>query len=375
MAYFNNAATTYPKPDEVYSYMEEFNRTADFSEGRANSNGKLVSETRSVLKTLFHCENKEVIFTPSDTIAMNIIIQGMLKDETLHNIYISPFEHNAVTRILKAYEDKINVIVIPVNKQMVYEINSLNTLFAEKHPDIVIVSHASNVCGLVAPIKEIFESAKRYKAKTVLDMAQTAGLIDVDLSTQNIDYAVFAGHKTLYGPTGISGFVCSPNTKLQPILFGGTGIDSLNQKMPEALPERFEMGTLNIFGIAGLNASAKWILNIGIKEIFDVEQRNRMRLIDILRKYDNIKIVGNCETAESVGVVSVLFDGYSSDSIGEVFKQHNVVVRTGLHCAPQAHTFLGTCPAGTVRFSVSYFTTEKDFKELIEVLDFIEENG
>ena len=205
-------------------------------------------------------------------------------------------------------------------------------------------------------------------------MSQTAGLVNINLTLETIDFAVFAGHKTLYAPTGISGFLTKENIELETILFGGTGYDSANLEMPNSTPERYEMGTLNIQSIAGLNASLKWIKQIGIDNLYKRELENRNKLKNILKKYDFIKIIGNNEEAKYVGIISFVIDNISSDSLTPVFSQKNIVVRTGLHCAPLAHKFLGTFPAGTIRLSTSYFTSEKDFEKLILLLDYIEEN-
>lgn len=158
----------------------------------------------------------------------------------------------------------IKIIELVVNSNLTYDLQRIQFQFDEVKPDFVIVSHASNVIGLIAPVEEIFTLAKKYGAVTLIDMAQTAGLVDCDIGKDIFDFAVFAGHKTLLGPTGISGFVMNPSIKLVPVFFGGTGFDSANQDMPDSLPERFEFGTLNSVGLAGLNASAKWILQQGI---------------------------------------------------------------------------------------------------------------
>ena len=144
--------------------------------------------------------------------------------------------------------------------------------------------------------------------------------------------------------------------------------------MPESIPEKYEMGTTNIVGIAGLNASLKWIQEKTIKVLCQKEKENRERLLDILGAYDFIRVIGNCADCEYVGIVSCLIDGISSDSAGNIFARQGISVRTGLHCAPLAHKFLGTYPAGTIRFSVNYFTSNDDFEHLVEALDFIEEN-
>ena len=206
-------------------------------------------------------------------------------------------------------------------------------------------------------------------------MAQSAGLIDCNIGLNCIDFAVFAGHKTLYGPTGISGFVMEPSIKLPAVLFGGTGYESANQDMPESLPEKYEMGTMNIAGVAGLNAALKWICDTTKESIWSKEESNRKRLLDILKKYDYLHVVGDAEDQRYVGIVSCIIDGISSDSAAQIFNEQGIQVRTGLHCAPLAHEFLGTYPAGTIRFSVSYFTTEDDFEKLRDVLEYIEDNS
>ena len=381
MAYFDNAATTYPKPNEVYDFMDSFYRDHGVNSGRgkykeAQTTGALISDTRKRLKELLHCPAKQVIFTPTDTIAMNMIIQGVISSGNIHNVYISPFEHNAVTRTLHPFEsdNEISVHELSVSDTFEFELEKIRYQFDSIKPDFVVISHASNVFGLVVPFEEIFSLAKKYCAITLLDMAQTAGVVESNIGLDTVDFAVFAGHKTLYGPTGISGFVMKPDFKLKPILFGGTGFESANQDMPDSLPERFEMGTLNIAGIAGLNAALKWHAEIGFENIFAKECENRKKLIDVLKNYDFINIIGNYEGREYVGIVSCLIDGISSDSAGNIFDKCGISVRTGLHCAPLAHKFAHTFPAGTIRFSISYFTSEKDFQELGEALDYIEMN-
>ena len=380
MAYFDNAATTYPKPECVYTFMDQFYRQSGGNAGRghysiAQSAGELILDTRKRIQELLHCPAKQVIFTPTATIALNIIIQGIIASG-VKNIYISPFEHNAVTRTLHHYEqiERISVTQLSMTKDLKYDLEKIRYQFDAANPDLVIVSHASNTIGLVAPIEDIFSLAKKYDAYTLVDMAQSAGVIDCNIGLNCIDFAVFAGHKTLYGPTGISGFVMEPSIKLPAVFFGGTGYESANQDMPESIPEKYEMGTLNIVGIAGLNASLKWIQETTMETLAQKEQENRGRLLTILNNYDFIHIVGNNESNEYVGIVSCLIDGISSDSAGNIFDRQGVSVRTGLHCAPLAHRFMGTYPAGTIRFSVNYFTSEEDFEQLIEALDFIEEN-
>ena len=380
MAYFDNAATTFPKPEEVYQFMDKFYRNFGSSFGRSVSKdqqtvSKLIEDTRNKLKKLLHCESKFVIFTPTATLALNMVIQGIL-EQNIKNVYITPFEHNAVTRVLEHYgrANKITVRELKVDENYQYDLQSIKYQFDALNPDLVIMSHASNVTGLVSPVEKISELSKKYSAVNVVDMAQTAGLIDINVGLDSIDFAVFAGHKTLYAPQGVSGFVMGSSIELKPIIYGGTGFDSANQEMPKSIPERYEVGTLNTHAVAGLYASLSWIEKTGIEQIYEREKQNRQKLIDILSDYDFVDIIGNNTNSIYIGVISFLIKGISSDSAGRIFSENNIALRTGLHCAPLAHKFLSTFPAGTIRVSTSYFTTPEEFEELVAVLNYIEDN-
>ena len=379
ISYFDNAATTFPKPEEVYSFMDKFYRECGVNAGRgqhrlsAKANA-LIEETRKLLLDLFHCSNKKVVFTSTATEAINLILSGIDIPEK-STVYISPFEHNAVTRMLHYLQKKTDFSIeqLAVNKETkAYDTEKIAEQFKNKKPFCVIVSHASNVCGAVAPIEYIFSEAKQSDAVTIVDMCQTAGLIDTDLSSDIYDFAVFEGHKTLYGPMGIGGFVCKLSVSVPPLIYGGTGVESANQDMPDEVPVKYEAGSHNISAAAGLNAALKWIMKTGIDKIYSDEQDKKNKLVSVLKSYSNINVI---EPEESIGVVSCTFDGYSSDNIGQVLSNHDIAVRTGLHCSPYAHKFLGTFPAGTVRFSLNYFNDDDDFEKLNEVLEYIEENS
>ena len=381
IAYFDNAATTFPKPECVYEFIDQFYRRCGVNVGRgqhklASEASALVQETRELLLDLFHCPSKKVVFTHTATEALNLILRGIpVKDG--YNIYISPFEHNAVTRVLthlqSIYDIRVKTLAID-RKTMKYDFDRIRNQFAESKPNWMIISHASNVCGAVSPISELCRMSKEFGAINVIDMCQTAGLIDTNLNTDDIDFAVFAGHKTLYSPLGVAGIISSFKIKPDPLLYGGTGVDSASQELPETIPERYEVASPDILAISGLNASLKWIKSIGIEQIYAKEQENHKKLVELLLEYENISLISTGE-AESVGVVSCVFEGYSSDNIGKILSEHNVAVRTGLHCAPFAHKFLDTFPSGTVRFSVSYFNSDEDFEVLKEALDYIEQNS
>ena len=304
-----------------------------------------------------------------------MVIQGIL-DRNIKNVYITPFEHNAVTRVLEHFirDNKIVVRQLSVDEDYQYDLNSIKYQFDAFKPDLVIMSHASNVTGLVSPIEKITMLSKEYGAINIIDMAQTAGLIDTNVGLDSIDFAIFAGHKTLYAPQGVSGFVMQNGIELSPIIFGGTGFDSANQDMPKTIPERYEVGTVNTQAISGLFASLSWIENTGLKNIYEREKQNRQKLIDILSNYDFINIIGNNSNLKYTGIISFIIRNLSSDSVGRIFSENNIILRTGLHCAPLAHKFLDTFPAGTIRLSTSYFTVEAEYKELTTVLDYIENN-
>ena len=378
-AYFDNAATTFPKPEPVYEFMDQFYRECGVNVGRGNYASEqtasgIVHETRSLLLDLFHAEGYHVILQPSATIALNTVLRGLPWRDGM-TVYVTPFEHNAVSRTLNyiARSCKIDIEVLAVDrKTLTYQNDRIQFQFQDKPPDIVMVTHASNVCGAIAPLADIFRAAKRYGATTVADMSQTAGLIDVDMKASCADYIIFAGHKTLYGPFGAAGFVAANPLQLEPLIYGGTGIESSNPLMPEVLPIKFEAGSQNVLAIAGLYAALKWINRIGAESIMEQESASRARLLELLHQYDMLEIIE--PKGPAVGVISCNVKGYSSDSIGEVFSELGVACRVGLHCSPSAHRFLGTYPAGSVRFSVGYFTNNEDFDGLRNALDYIEEN-
>ena len=388
--YFDNAATTFPKPESVYSFMDSFYRTQGGNVGRGQykltaAAGKITSETRLLLGQLLDCQNKDILFTPSATIALNMIIQGtvskMIAQGKTPVVYITRFEHNAVTRTLFHYEkhNQISVCFLSLKNDFSYDLEKIREDFKAKNPDFVICSHASNVCGLICPVQEIFAQAKNYDAITLTDIAQTAALVPLQVGSDLIDYAVFAGHKTLYGPFGIAGFAKKRNLDLEPVLFGGTGVESALQDMPQTLPVRYEMGSQNIQAIAGLHAALKW-WSESKKEIRAKENAAHRTLVELLNRYDFIHIVGPYSTERfsektpCIGVVSCTFEGYSPDEIGNVLDEQNIAVRTGLQCSPFAHKALGTFPAGTVRFSVGAFTSDEDFAALEGTLEYIERN-
>ena len=383
MYYFDNAATTFPKPEEVYAKMDNFYRNYGVNVGRgqfkeASTANKLLEDTRKMMLDLV-CANSsyDCVFTSSATEAMNIILQGIQWSKDM-NVYITPFEHNAILRTLHYLKIKyeINVITLyPDKETLEYDFENIKNQFEKSKPNVVVMTHASNSFGNINPIERIFQLAKSYDALTVCDMAQTMGLLDFNIVSSKADYVVFAGHKTLYGPLGIGGYITNKGLSLSPLIYGGTGLESQNLNMPEVMPTKYEAGSHNIQAVSGLYASLLWIQKIGVSNIRKKEKETTEKLLSILNNYTNIEIVRGNNEDNNIGVVSCLFDGYSSDSIGQVLSDSDIAVRTGLHCAPNAHKFMDTFPAGTVRFSISYFTTDEDLSALDDVLEYIEINS
>ncbi|MCB7058018.1 aminotransferase class V-fold PLP-dependent enzyme [Eggerthella lenta] len=379
-AYFDNAATTFPKPSVVYDYADSFYRNSGGNIGRggnalAVAAGEIAKAAKSNLKKLYGCPADEVIFTASATDALNRILLGLnlAKDDV---VYCTPFEHNAVTRPLFHLAEtagiKIEVLSFDAETFMPrYE--EIEEAFTAKAPRLVVMTHASNVCGAVVPVETIARMAKAYGATTVIDMSQTAGLLPLQLSSDLFDFAVFAGHKTLYGPFGIGGFICKRGAKLRPVFFGGNGINSVEQRLPENIVQMEEIGSQNTYAIAGLKASTDWLLEQGLEAIRKIEMENRDRLLECLRAAESCSLIGEGMECERIGVVSALFDGYSPDEGEMVLGRCGVAVRSGIQCAPYAHRFLGTLPAGTIRFSVSALTGDPEFDALERALDAIAE--
>lgn len=375
--YFDNAATTLVKPEGMYQFVADYMMNNGTNVGRSNvattkSAGALVKETRNLLLDLVQApKTKEVVFLPSATIALNTILNGITFKEK-DTIYLSHFEHNAVIRTLAKLQKEIDIQIkfLEMNKEtLTYDIFAIEKQFAQNPPSLVVLSHVSNVTGIVAPIERISGLAKVYNSIVVVDGSQACGVVNERVDNK-IDYYVFAGHKTLMSPFGVAGFICDKNTTLPPFIYGGTGIDSANIEMPNYVPERFEAGSQNIMAIAGLNYSLKWIKEN--KEYIQSKEKENLEILrKLLNKYRFIKIIEGC--GDKVSIIACSFDGLTSNEAGRVLAEKGVVVRTGLHCAPLAHKFLNSFPEGLVRFSITCFTDREDFKVLEDALDYIEE--
>lgn len=378
MIYLDNAATTFPKPEKVYQTVDYIQRNLAVNVGRgsyrmASEAMQIVDETRYLMAELVAAENPDnVVFTPSATIAANEIIYG-LKWDIYKTVYVTPFEHNAVARPLNYMREKYGVNIVqlpfdPVTQRL--DVDRMEILFSRQSPDYVFINQISNVTGVIIPVRTISEIAKKYEATIIVDGSQSVGLLDINMQRDGIDYLIFAGHKNLYASWGIGGFVSGADCKLIPVLAGGTGTDSLELSMGIDGPIKYEPASPNIIAIASLNCALKWLNEISEEEIYQYKKI----LTDALIKGLNDR---NCKLylpeirEDHTSIVSFNVEGYTADEVGFILSQDfDIAVRTGYHCAPFIHEFIGTKECGgTVRVSVGVYNTLEDIEALLNAID------
>ncbi len=379
MVYLDNAATTFPKPGVVYEVMDKMNREGAVNAGRgsyrlARDASKLIAETKDLLRNLIHVDmSAAVIFASSVTIAMNQIVNGLrLRDKAV--VYLSPYEHNAVARSVHILAKKKGFIVkeIPINSNLEIDLEKMKYEFAKDRPEAVFCTHVSNVTGYILPVEEIFEESKKYDCVTILDSAQSMGLVEIRADSMRVDIVAFAGHKTLYGPLGIGGFINISGIPLDVFISGGTGSDSLNLEMPDGKEARFEASSCNIVAVAGLNAALK-----DLNPVLCMKREKELSdyLIGRLSSIKEIKMYLPGDQAQHVGIVSFVVMGVHSEDIGTILDEDfDIAVRTGYHCAPLIHKYLkDTGTLGTVRVGLGQFSTKDDIDKLImglrEIID------
>lgn len=380
MIYLDNAATTFPKPECVYQVMDETNRNIGVNAGRgsyklAREASSIITDTKNELRKLIHADSSAaVIFSPSITIALNQVANGINWPKGA-TVYVSPYEHNAVARTLKKVSDDygINICLMPVKAESLeIDIEKIKYEFSKNKPFAVFCTHVSNVTGYILPIKGIFAEAKKHNAITILDSAQSLGLIQIDSKQIDVDIIAFAGHKTLYGPFGIGGFINLTGIKLKEFITGGTGSDSLNLNMPEGSEAKYEASSSNIVAIAGLNAALK---NLDVQANYTIEQNLTAYLIDQLKKIKAVHMYLPEDLERHVGIVSFTYEGISSEDIGTILDEDfDIAVRTGFHCAPYIHDYLKDKDSlGTVRVGLSQFNNRQDIDLLVHALKDIED--
>ncbi len=372
MIYFDNSATTYPKPESVYKALDFANRNLAFNAGRGAYKESLdcidiINQTRYEIASFTKQDKNKVVFQSSATESLNLIINGLgLKDDDI--VYISPFEHNSIVRPLYSLKNstRIEIKILPFNKKTWEpEYDKIEEMFSIKRPKAVLISQLSNVTGYELPYDKIFALSKQFGAINVLDSAQSYGILNPILT--NCDFCVFAGHKSLYASFGIAGFINVNDVKLQVIKSGGNGSDSLNHYMPETGYQRYEAGSPNVVAIYGLLESCKWLKNN--KEIIEHEKELTNYLIEKLVENNKVKLYlpdNKCV----FGIVSFNIDGYLSDDVSAIlYDEFGIMTRSGYHCSPHVHDFINSqMYKGTVRVSLGAFNTQSEIDELIAAI-------
>ena len=371
--YFDNGSTSFPKAPNVAEAVCEFLQKGAFNINRGNYQGaydleEKVQETRERLLRLFHApKDVNVIFTPGITYSLNYFLKGYLQSGD--HVLISGMEHNAVVRPLVQLEKKgIEWNYVTSDEKGYTDEESFRNLMKE-NTKVIVVNHASNVCGTIAPIQKIGELCREKNIVFVVDTAQSAGTLDINMEENNIDFLAFTGHKGLLGPQGIGGFLITKELaeKVEPLIAGGTGSISDQLTMPEFLPDKFESGTMNLPGIIGLHAALGYIEETGIPRIHEEKMSLTEYFLERVKEFSEIKIVGMTGREGRVAVVSLDFVGRDNAMIAfDLEDMYGIMTRVGLHCAPLAHQMLHTYPQGTVRFAFSPANTKEEIDACIK---------
>lgn len=373
MIYLDNAATTYPKPNEVYEALDFANKNFSFNAGRgtykeAQECINVINECRNEIASFIKKDGKTVTLTSSATEALNIIIYGLGIEEG-DNVYISPFEHNAIVRPLYNLQKHINfsIHILKCNENTWdFEIDDIKNSFALNPPKACICSQVSNVTGFKPNYESLFTEAKKYNSLTILDSAQSFGIVPIN--TENTDFIVFAGHKSLYGPFGVGGFITVNDKKLQVTKAGGNGMNTLDHNMPDLNHERYEAGSPNTPCIYGLLTAIKWLKQQ--TSLYSNEDKLTKYCISKLKENQKIHLfLPNNE--DVFGIISFSVDGYTAQEVAEIlYNEFSISIRSGYHCAPHIHDLIkSTLSLGTDRISLSAFTKKEDIDNLIQALE------
>ncbi len=377
MIYFDNSATTYPKPLQVNSAIFHAMKKYGANPGRSGhtmsrKSGEELERCRKTAALMFGAQSpSNIVFTLNCTQAINMVIKGILRPGS--HVVTSCLEHNAVMRPLKKLENAgvthTVVKVYPGDNEKTLDsfrrgMNSKTTL--------IVCTHASNVWGIRLPIERIAALGKIYGVPILVDGAQSAGLLPINVQKTGIDFLCLAGHKGLYGPMGTGILITKEADKLDTIIEGGTGTDSMKLCQPKEMPQKFESGTPNMPGICGLRAGMEFVRSKGIEDIFNHENKLITYLYDNLRNINGVILyMPRPESDFFVPLLGFNIKGYVSDEVGKILDQNGIEVRTGLQCAPSAHEFGGTSEKGVVRVSPSVFNKKSEVNKLIEIIQSI----
>lgn len=372
MIYLDNGATSFPKPLSVRQNVDISLNKFSANPGRSGHSlslraAKEIFECRKRLKELFNVNSEEeIIFTENCTMALNTVIFGLLSEGD--HVLISSMEHNSVTRPLESLKDKgVTYSTFDYSYDDNETVDNVRNLI-KPETKLVICTHASNVFGFRFPIERICALCHAYGILFCVDSAQSAGVFDIDVGTNQYDFVCMSGHKSLYGPMG-TGVLILNNRNLKPLLYGGTGTESVKKSQPEGLPEKFESGTQNMNGISGLKAGVDFVKNRGIKNIYNHEYKLAKRLFNGLA--NNRKVITynkSFDYGKVAPVVSFNIDGVYSEDLVAKLNKYGIMTRGGLHCSPLAHTTMNTIENGTVRVVPGAFNTIYDINYLLNVI-------
>jgi len=372
--YLDNAATSFPKPEVVYQAVNKSLREECGNPGRSNhrlalSASRVVEEARMLCARLLCAASPDsIVFTNNTTTALNMAIQGVVSPGD--HVITSSLEHNSVTRPLKYLADKgIEVTKVSTDLQTGLSLMALEQAM-QKNTKLVVCTHISNVTGTVNDIAAIGEFCRRKGILFLVDGAQSAGMRPIDVQKMKIDLFAFPGHKGLLGPQGTGGLYIRPGLEISPILQGGTGSASASLEQPHTSPERYESGTLNIPGLAGLAAGVRYLLDIRISEVAKHEKDLTTRLLQGIARIPGITLIGPSDTVERGNVVSLCFDHISiADAALMMDAAFSIAVRGGLHCSADAHRTIATLESGgTLRISPGYLNTIAEIEQCLRAL-------
>ena len=371
MIYFDNAATTLHKPQEVIDAVIKA-MTSMGNAGRGNTSASMeashiIFDTRENLAKLFNIkDSSRIAFTCNSTEALNIAIKGSLT--TGDHVITTMLEHNSVLRPLYEMENKgVELSIIQADKLGNISYDEIKSLIKNNTKSIVC-THGSNLTGNLVDIEKIGKICKEHNLLFIVDASQTAGVFPIDVEKMNIDILCFTGHKSIIGPQGTGGIFVKEGIDVTPLKSGGTGILTYSKTQPLIMPTHLEAGTLNGHGIAGLNAGIEFINKIGMKKIREKEENLMWRFYNKVKELPHIKIYGDFSKKERCPIVTLNIDNYDSGDITEELLNYGVATRAGGHCAPLMHEALGTIEQGAVRFSFGYFNTEEEVDEVIKII-------
>lgn len=380
MIYFDNAATSWPKPETVYQAVDQCLRSVSGNPGRGFSEGarnaaSILYETREELAELFGSSNpSQIVFTHNATDALNMALFGTINPGD--RIITTVMEHNAVVRPLRYLESiGVKVVKIPADQEGRIQLECLRQE-AAKGAKAIVLSHASNVTGTIMPLEEIGKIAQKQQTLLIVDAAQTAGLEAIDVVKMNIGLLAFSGHKSLLGPQGTGGLYIREKLTVKPMRFGGTGSLSESEEQPGFLPDRLESGTMNTPGIAGLLEGLRFIKRTGRDTIKQKETTLAVLLIEGLKKIPRVKVYGPVNQRERTAVISFTIADLDSSRVAyELDQKFGIACRGGLHCAPWAHKTIGTSESGTIRFSPGFFNHEHETAAALKAVQIIAERN